>query len=268
MSTQQTAFFFEIEPIPEDSKIFEELEKQELFFSYFRIKKKYYLFFYQQRFINIDQIEPFIQILEELDTKQRKIRSLRGFFLYVLEIIGNERNFKILKTNLKPSFFRNLSKILRQNKKSVLLEFLFGSQGSTPQTHLTKELEEKIQIFENQIASLQEKVIHLENQNLVMEGKLNMLSADPRSLKFDTSRPKEGHTTFNQNESNFLSLSQISEQERKEIIQKGFQLQNQGKISLKKYYESTDPNSLFQLKGYNIKYETIRRTKLYQSLKE
>ena len=97
MSTQQTAFFFEIEPIPEDSKIFEELEKQELFFSYFRIKKKYYLFFYQQRFINIDQIEPFIQILEELDTKQRKIRSLRGFFLYVLEIIGNERNFKILE---------------------------------------------------------------------------------------------------------------------------------------------------------------------------
>jgi len=40
-----------------------------------------------------------------------------------------------------------------------------------------------------------------------------------------------------------------------------------GKISLKKYYETTDPYSLFQLKGYNIKYETIRRTKLYQSLK-
>ena len=60
----------------------------------------------------------------------------------------------------------------------------------------------------------------------------------------------------------------ISEQEKIEIIQTGFQLQAEGKISLKKYYESTDPNSLFQSKGYSIKYESIRRTKLYQSLKE
>ena len=185
--------------------------------------------------------------------------------------MGNGKDYELLDTNLQPFFWRKLRKILRQNKKVVLLEFLFGSQGLTPQTHLTKELEEKIQIFENQIASLQEKVIHLENQNLVMEGKLNMLSVAPRSLKFDTSRPKEGHTTFNQNEaqneSNFLSLSQISEQEREEIIQKGFQLQAEGKISLKKYYESTYPDSLFQSKGYSIKYESIRRTKLYQNLK-
>ena len=37
-----------------------------------------------------------------------------------------------------------------------------------------------------------------------------------------------------------------------EIIKLGFQLQNQGKISLKKYYETTQPYSLFQLKNYNI----------------
>jgi hypothetical protein len=55
--------------------------------------------------------------------------------------------------------------------------------------------------------------------------------------------------------------------EKIEIIKTGFQLQAEGKISLKKYYESTEEYSLFQLKGYNIKYETIRRTKLYQSLK-
>ena len=59
----------------------------------------------------------------------------------------------------------------------------------------------------------------------------------------------------------------FSEQEKIEIIQRGFQLQTKGKISLKKYYKSTQEYSLFQLKGYNIKYETIRRTKLYQSLK-
>jgi hypothetical protein len=38
------------------------------------------------------------------------------------------------------------------------------------------------------------------------------------------------------NESNFVTLSQISEAERLEIIKKGFRLQAEGKISLKKYY--------------------------------
>lgn len=63
-------------------------------------------------------------------------------------------------------------------------------------------------------------------------------------------------------------MDKISEEEKIEIIKLGFQLQNQGKISLKKYYEGTETESLFQLKGYSIKYETIRRTKLYQNLKE
>ena len=70
-----------------------------------------------------------------------------------------------------------------------------------------------------------------------------------------------------ENESYFVTLGQISEEEKIEILQTGFQLNRQGKVSLKKYYESTDPNSLFQLKGYSIKYESIRRTKLYQQLK-
>ena len=70
-----------------------------------------------------------------------------------------------------------------------------------------------------------------------------------------------------QNNSNFITFGKISEDEKIEIIKLGFQLQAEGKISLKKYYENTDPNSLFQLKGYRIKYESIRRTKLYQQLK-
>jgi len=63
-------------------------------------------------------------------------------------------------------------------------------------------------------------------------------------------------------------LGTISEEERVEIIKKGFQLQAEGKISLKKYYESTDSDSLFQWKGYNIKYESIRRNKLYKNLND
>ena len=176
----------------------------------------------------------------------------------------NGKDLEILRTNLQSSFWRKLKRILRQNKKAVLLEFLFGSQGSTFQTHLTKELEEKIQIFKNQIASLQERVIHLENQNLVMEGKLNMLSADDRRSKSHTVKREQSDSTLKQNkaenESNFVTLSQIAEQEKIEIIQTGFQLQAEGKISLKKYYESTvsEANSLFQSKGYSIKYESIK----------
>jgi hypothetical protein len=63
-------------------------------------------------------------------------------------------------------------------------------------------------------------------------------------------------------------LGKISEQERLEIIQTGFQRQAEGRISLKKYYESTEEYSLFEWKGYSIKYESIRRTKLYKNLND
>jgi hypothetical protein len=71
-----------------------------------------------------------------------------------------------------------------------------------------------------------------------------------------------------QNRLNFITLRTISEKDKIQIIQTGFQLQSEGKISLKKYYEGRETHSLDQLKGYSIKYETIRRTKLYKSLKE
>ena len=43
-----------------------------------------------------------------------------------------------------------------------------------------------------------------------------------------------------QNEKTFVTLGKISEQEKVNIIEKGFQLQAEGRISLKKYYESTE----------------------------
>jgi hypothetical protein len=66
---------------------------------------------------------------------------------------------------------------------------------------------------------------------------------------------------------NFITLGKISEEEKIEIIKLGFQLQAEGKISLKKYYESTNPYSLFQSKRYSMKYEAIRKTNLYKQLK-
>ena len=56
------------------------------------------------------------------------------------------------------------------------------------------------------------------------------------------SKPQQGNIASDQskaqNQSNFSILSKIPEQEIIEIIQKGFQLNQEGKISLKKYYDS------------------------------
>jgi hypothetical protein len=75
-----------------------------------------------------------------------------------------------------------------------------------------------------------------------------------------------------QNGSNFItseatspvwrSLANLSKQEKIDIIQTGFQLNQEGKISLKKYYEDIGKNTLAQLRGYSINYETIRRIKI------
>ena len=72
-------------------------------------------------------------MIQELDSKKRKIRSLRGFFLYALEIMETGKDYEILSTNLQPFFWRKVKTIIRQNKKGALLEFLFGS-------HLTEKL--------------------------------------------------------------------------------------------------------------------------------
>ena len=72
--------------------------------------------------------------------------------------------------------------------------------------------------------------------------------------------------TKGQNDPNFVTLEKISEQEKVDIIKLGFQLNQDGKISLKNYYQGKKEFTLFQWKGYQIKYDTIRRTKLYQQL--
>jgi hypothetical protein len=103
------------------------------------------------------------------------------------------------------------------------------------------------------------------------EQQSNTLSEASKMPLKPLSNTKQYNLSSNQNEPQnrpkFITLGNISEQEKIEIIQKGFQLQSEGRISLKKYYEGTETHSLFQSKGYSIKYETIRRTKLYQTLK-
>ena len=72
---------------------------------------------------------------------------------------------------------------------------------------------------------------------------------------------------FNRRIHNFITLRKISKQEKNDIIKLGFRLNQEGRISLKKYYEGKGEDTLFEWKGYQIKYDTIRKTKLYQQLK-
>jgi len=103
-------------------------------------------------------------VIQELDSKQLKIRSFRGFFLYALEIMQMGENYEILKTNLQPFFWRKVKSIIRQNQKGTLPEFLFGSTQGIESTYpgSSPALDAKIQNFQNQVNFLQQRVINLE----------------------------------------------------------------------------------------------------------
>ena len=322
--------FFQTQQIS-NSSIFHQFKEQKIFFSYFQVDQNYYLFLYAQEYIDINFIYQSIHVIEELDSKQRKIRSFRGFFLYALEIIEAGKDYEVLTTNLQPFFWKKVQNIIRQNQKGLLLEFLFGKKMDTKQDNggsnpTIKILKDQIQTLKSQVDSLEQKISQLEskleNPKYALRGTLHApddrktiqqddytfeaekgpsltendtkqvnnvnseirdstsrgndspsktLLEAPRSPLKPLSVSQEYNIPSNEEKgphgSNFITLSKISEEERVEIIQRGFQLNQQGKISLKKYYQSGEEYSLFQCKGYSIKYETIRRTKLYQQFK-
>jgi len=170
-------FFFETQPIPEDSIVFEKIKEEKVFFSYFQIEEKYYLFVYGEKDIDIDFFYGSMDLIQELDRRQRKIRSFRGFFLYALEIIENGKNYKILSTNLEPFFWRKIKKIIRQNKKSILLEFLFQSSTETGQR---ESLQNQVNSLVEKVHSLEERIIDLETPNLDKEENRNVFSEATR----------------------------------------------------------------------------------------
>jgi len=123
----ENIFFFQTQQIPDSSSIFDQFKQQKILYSYFLVKQadkqvdqNYYLFLYAQKPIQIDFLYQEIDVIQELDSKKRKILSLRGFFLYALEIIQNAENYEISQTNLQPFFWRKVKNIIRQNKKAAL----------------------------------------------------------------------------------------------------------------------------------------------------
>ena len=120
------AFFFQTQQIPDDTILFNEFQQQNIFFSYFQADQNYYLFVYAQKSIQIDFLYHSIDVIQELDSKQRKIRSFRGFFLYALEIMVCRRhrkrlsNFKHKSSTFFLGFAQQELKILSDKIKRVL----------------------------------------------------------------------------------------------------------------------------------------------------
>jgi hypothetical protein len=195
----ENIFFFQTQQIHDNTNLFDQLKKQKIFYSYFKVDQNYYLFVYAQQSIDINLLYQSVEIIQELDYKQRKIRSFRGFFLYALEILENGKDYEILQTNLQPFFWRKVKNIIRQNKKSALQEFLFGKNDDSKLDNQTsnpriKILEDQIQNLSNQVDSLQQKIIQLEhNQNILRETNLNVFSEAPKRPKIDSLTLEQGY---------------------------------------------------------------------------
>lgn len=71
------------------------------------------------------------------------------------------------------------------------------------------------------------------------------------------SRILSSNQNTTQNGSIFVNLRKISEPERVEIIKKGFQINQQGKISLKKYSEGTQEKNRVYFNSKDILSNTI-----------
>ena len=61
-------FFFQTQPIPDTSSIFDQLKEQNIFFSYFQVDQNYYLFLYRQESTDINFLYQSVDLIQELDS--------------------------------------------------------------------------------------------------------------------------------------------------------------------------------------------------------
>lgn len=155
------ALFFAIEKISNLEILVAHLQKQNILFSYFQVNQNYYLFCCSPSAIQVDFLYQSLSVIQELDSKQRTIRSLRGFLFYALEIIESGKDFEVLSTNLPPFFWRKIRKIIRKNQPGVLQQFVFRSESVS---NFEIDFGTKIQSLQNQIDSLHERILKLGNE--------------------------------------------------------------------------------------------------------
>ena len=146
--------------------------------------------------LDINFLYQSIDVIQELDSKKRQIRSFRGFFLYALEIMETGKDYEVLETNLQPFFWRKVKNIIRQNKKAALQEFLFGLQESIASTEIQNDLKDKIESLENQVNSLQQKVIQLEAKFMTFEQNSKYALSEPLQPLESSKTIQDGNSTL------------------------------------------------------------------------
>jgi hypothetical protein len=165
MAVNPFVSFVKVRPITSSSVIFTELEKHKFKYQYFRINQIHYLFFYgkREKFDSTDYLYKTITVIEELDTKKRRLRSVRGFVLYAVEILesNNEENIQVLKTNLSSLFWERVKKVMRQNNKVLLFRFLFGASEMSIANE-GNSLEQTVQDLQTEVLNLKKKLKEVE----------------------------------------------------------------------------------------------------------
>jgi hypothetical protein len=162
-----SAYFLEVEKISED--IFSVLSSNNIYFSYFWADEKYYLFLYSETIQDFDFLFQKIDVIKQLNFRRRQIRSARGFILFALEIKKKSKEFRVLETNLSKFFWENVEKVISQNKKQGLEEFLIGKKS---ESELKPDYEIKIKNLTEKIEVLEDRLLKLEKlENKVHEFK-------------------------------------------------------------------------------------------------
>lgn len=124
MDSKNLILFFQLTDNQDITEPFDELDKLKVFFSYFQVDDNYYLFLYSEKKVDIEFLYHLISIKKYLNKQKRRLRSFRGYFLYALEI-QRTGDLKVLKTNLNYTFWSDIDSVLRQNRRDLLLQFLF-----------------------------------------------------------------------------------------------------------------------------------------------
>lgn len=163
MSKNFSAHLLKVKPIS-DLSILQYFEEEDQYYSYFEINQNYYLFAFGRNEGRDETIKSLCQkigVIQVLDRKKRKIRSLRGYFLYVLEIMKNSDKMTELSSNLRPMFWYRVEDIIRQNKKNELYEFVFGPELLWNENQnlsfldLISKLEDEIQWIKRKLKELE-----------------------------------------------------------------------------------------------------------------
>jgi len=117
-----------------------------VYYSYFRIQTNYYfLTFSKNKLFEVlvsNLLDRQTYILKNIITRERRLRSLRGFLNYVIELKDSKKEFEVLATNLQSDFWPDIEMILQSKNKSRLNEFLFSKTNINSTNFVSQQLKD------------------------------------------------------------------------------------------------------------------------------